>query len=410
MLKKTMKDNKRYILLRSRLLACLLTIIILFGSVSSVSAENNTSVNYMDYVSNVTVDGENDIVTIDLPVSWCQMIAMDSNNTPIQTFNSNWAVLDNINATRFLIAPFGDADVFFDSSSYDGRYLSTSNIPDDAEFSVSVDFYAYRQNLVLELESAVCMFVKSDHIQMAQFDEHNFGPDTVGDKLTLYFTGSSTFPYGYDGFFPLFNLGIGGTYKYVEVNMKSFSMTLSINSYYRALQESGIKEGIDDLQKQLDEQDRKLDDFLDQQQQTNDKLDALPGQIGDEMQDVIDKEEEKAESEGNKFVDQILDALPDPSADVLAALKSLTDATAYTGTDAVLYIPAIVLPGVDGLFPETEIWGGTAFDFGESVAMLPPTLLTLVQALFTIAIVLYCVYEFKGIISYCLTLRESKGG
>ena len=34
----------------------------------------------------------------------------------------------------------------------------------------------------------------------------------------------------------------------------------------------------------------------------------------------------------------------------------------------------------------------------------------LVQALFTIAIVLYCAYELKGIVSYCLTLRESKGG
>lgn len=142
----------------------------------------------------------------------------------------------------------------------------------------------------------------------------------------------------------------------------------------------------------------------------NDRLDELPDKIGDQFQDVIENEKEESKGEGNKFVDQILDALPDPSADVLAAFKILTDATSYSGTEAVLPIPSLVLPGIDGLFPTTELWSGTEFDFGEYVGMLPSGLLTLVQSLFTIAIVLFCVYELKGIISYCLTLRESKGG
>lgn len=142
----------------------------------------------------------------------------------------------------------------------------------------------------------------------------------------------------------------------------------------------------------------------------NDSLDELPDKIGDQFQDVIENEKEQSKQEGNEFVDQILDALPDPSADVLAALKTLTDATSYQGTDAVLPIPALVLPGIDGLYPSTELWAGTQFDFGEYLGLLPTALLTLVQSLFTIAIVLYCVYELKGIISYCLTLRESKGG
>lgn len=138
-------------------------------------------------------------------------------------------------------------------------------------------------------------------------------------------------------------------------------------------------------------------------------LQNLPGQIGDAFQDVIDKENEKHESEGNKFVDQLLDILPDPSQDVLVALGSLAGATGYTGTDAVLPIPAIVLPGISGLFPETVLWGGGQLDFGEYLGVIPSSLLTLVQSLFTIAIVLFCVFELKGIISYCLTLRSGKG-
>ena len=128
------------------------------------------------------------------------------------------------------------------------------------------------------------------------------------------------------------------------------------------------------------------------------------------MQNVIDNENSKAESSGNKFVNQILDKLPDPSTDVLAALKLLTDATAYTGTDAKLKIPAIVFPAIEGVFPETVIWKGADFSFSDYLAYIPSTLLTVVQSLFTIAIVLYCVYELKGIISYCLTLNDKKVG
>lgn len=142
----------------------------------------------------------------------------------------------------------------------------------------------------------------------------------------------------------------------------------------------------------------------------NDSLDELPDKIGDQFQDVIENEKEDSKQEGNEFVDQILDALPDPSADVLAAFKTLTDATSYQGTEAVLPIPALVLPGIDGLFPATEIWSGTQFDFGEYVGMLPATLLTLVQSLFTIAIVLYCVFELKSIISFVFTLNALHRG
>ncbi len=175
--------------------------------------------------------------------------------------------------------------------------------------------------------------------------------------------------------------------------------TFDVHSYVGEIDDSSFTIQYE----QQSEESALLEDVLDNQEE-------LPGEIGEEIQDIIDNEKQEAEGEGNKFVDQILDALPDPSTEVLGALKSLTDSTAYNGTDAVLPVPAIVLPGIDGLFPETEIWGGANLDFGEYVGMLPPALVTLVQSLFTIAIVIYCVYELKGIISYCLTLKESKGG
>lgn len=142
----------------------------------------------------------------------------------------------------------------------------------------------------------------------------------------------------------------------------------------------------------------------------NDKLDNLPGQIGDEFENALENEKETAKGEGNKFVNQILDKLPDPSTKVLTALKSLTDAMSYTGTDAILTIPPLVMPAIGDIVPRTEIWEGANFSFGDYIDVMPEKLVVVVQSLFTIAIVLFCVYELKGLISYCLTLNDKKGG
>ena len=140
------------------------------------------------------------------------------------------------------------------------------------------------------------------------------------------------------------------------------------------------------------------------------KLDQLPDQIGDEFESVIDQEKEESKQEGNKFVDQVLDKLPDPSQGVLSALGELTSAVGYTGTEAVIPFPAIVIPGIDGLFDEIVIYDGSDFDLGSCISYIPENILTVIQSLFTIAIVLYCVYELKGIISFIFTLKEKNNG
>ena len=369
----------------------------------STDAVDNDDVeyfNYRQYIENVTVDGTNDIVTVSVPMDMVTGNIAAGDWTTLATWQGS--IFSGYQTTgegyyHAMVYPFGE------------DYLSLSNIPDDADYRLT--FY-------------VTGFTNPDKdtVQYIRLFERYIAGDTIYRPMRYLDYGTPTgdsyllsvedsFSSGYDGFSPEFDVyfySSGATT--LSVELISFELVLTISSYYRALDEMGYTEQIDELRKELESQGKQLEDILDQQQQTNDKLDALPGQIGDEMQGVIDNEKDEANSEGNKFVDQILGALPDPSTDVLAALKSLTDATAYTGTDAVLPIPAIVLPGIDGLFPETEIWGGTDFDLGEFISLLPPTLLTLVQSLFTIAIVLYCVYELKGIISYCLTLKESKGG
>ena len=370
-------------------------------------------INYRDYEGNVTVDGDNDIVTVNLPAYWFTGLIAMPDGAGLQPWNGHnfsCTIGADTNKLNIYLAPFGTEIGAYDRN-YTGRYLSMDNIPSDAEFYLQFGVTTSSPDsfTISRIQERVYS-VNDSYASMYSMNTYpggepgSFAVSTVFDAVDA------------QGWFPeyIMYLQSGGTTfagTTISFEVYSFRLEVSISSLYRLQEQSGITNDLlTEVNRQLEEQGKTMEDILDQQQQTNDKLDKLPGEIGDEMQGIIDNEKAESESEGNKFVDQILDALPDPSTDVLAAMKSLTDSTAYTGTDAVLPIPAIVLPGIDGLFPETEIWGGAEFDFCEYIGLLPPTLLTLVQSLFTIAIILYCVYELKGIISYCLTLKDSKGG
>ena len=395
MLEKTMKSNKSIILLRSFSIVCAVAVVLSSMVFPALAVDY---LNYRDFEVDVQVDGDNDIVKCVVPASFCT----------VGIRNEEWQVVAE-----------SKGSLSYDVSANQKYYiyfwplpaiLSLRNIPDTTEF-----YFMIRADVSSKAFSTPSCEMIYDYYE---------GDKSVKIVSTPYGEVSFPFTFAADGVISKpsslvdglgFSLWLRDFVPFsdstLDLTAYDFQLTFTISSLYRMQELTGeSNELLDEVNRQLEEQGKTMEDILNQQEQTNDKLDQLPGQIGDEMQDVIESEKEESKGEGNKFVDQILDALPDPSTDVLAAFKSLTDATAYTGTDAVLPIPAIVLPGIDGLLPETEIWEGTEFDFGDYLGFIPSSLLTLVQSLFTIAIVLFCVYELKGIISYCLTLRESKGG
>ena len=406
---KTLNASKKFILLR---LICM-AMVILAVSLCVLPCSVSAAVDYNDYISNLKVDGDNDLVTVTFPGSFSNW-SVSQNGSEIYNGTSesfSGLPVDGLSGLQVF------SNVFYGS----GR-LDVTNIPDGTSISGSYNVrinwstpttsaFSYRKTFVVHYLSS-SGYVGSVVIDDSTYDDtppgtigygftipYSFVMDKPDSALTAYFE------------FQIAFLSNSNSASSLSASMSPMTMQMSISSLYRLQQQSGkTNKLLEDVKDALSDQGKTLEDVLTQQGQTNDKLDKLPGEIGDEMQGVIESEKEQSKVEGNEFVDQILDALPDPSQDVLAALAALTDSMAYTGMDAVLPIPALVLPGIDGLFPETEIWGGTEFSFADYLGFLPSKLLTLVQSLFTIAIVLFCAYEIKGIVSYCLTLHESKGG
>ncbi len=387
-------------------------------SVSAADANGNDWLDLDDYAE-YSFSDDKTIVNIDcvFPTSWIETYLYDgsfSGSSLIESYKGSPVIVDElVDDMHLFIRPnAGDVTTGPDIGTQlkNAHIIDLTVLPTKTSFvtsfyiTVDVDvaradnFEGYQRLFFVDGEGKIVK--KYNLFYYPKEIGYSDGKYVFAYEITTDLSNISL-PESVVGFIPCYQLwetyDNNLSYQIDSITYEPFSFFYSLSDLeYEVQQNNALKSTLEDVQSALADQDKKLDE--------------LPGQIGDQMQNVMDTEKEQANEEGNKFVDQILDKLPDPSQGILDALGDLTAAINYTGTDATLAIPAIVLPGIDGLFPETEIWGGADFSFSDYVEMMPSGLLTLVKSLFTIAIVLFCVYELKGIISYCLTLREKDGG
>lgn len=160
-----------------------------------------------------------------------------------------------------------------------------------------------------------------------------------------------------------------------------------------------MNQGISDTNDKLDQSNEKLDDVNENLGNVENAVESLPGQIGDEIQSVIDQENAKAEAEGNESAGELIDLIPDQSQGFLDGMKDFVTVLSYNGTSAVLAVPAISLPAIDGVMDKTILLDATEIDFEYYFnELIPDPIITLVRALFDVAIVIFCFLEFASIL------------
>lgn len=155
----------------------------------------------------------------------------------------------------------------------------------------------------------------------------------------------------------------------------------------------------------LDLLDMEIADLKNSVHAVQDSVDALPDKITDGIQDIVDQENEKSESEGNKFVDQITGLVPNDSQGFIDSMGSLVNVLSYDGTDCVLTIPALTIPAIEPHFSEFTVLESQQLDFEQYINMMPPNLLLLIRSLLTGALIVYCFKELYGVISYFFVLK-----
>lgn len=131
--------------------------------------------------------------------------------------------------------------------------------------------------------------------------------------------------------------------------------------------------------------------------------------IIDNQNELQQKEKDETQQSGDKSTKDTQDAVPTVNEGFGSALKSFVASMSYNGTEAKLPIPRAYLPAMSGITEEITLIPEQDYNMSQAINdYLPETLLQLIRHLFTIALILYCVYELYGLIQYVLTLR--KGG
>lgn len=218
---------------------------------------------YNDYVTNITVDGDNDIVTVVIPAVEQTVAYSAAGATFVEGVNGkiSFPVTGEVNYDLRLY-PFPD-------------YLDLSNIPDGTTFTMG--FHCYLNSGGYDTPTLILAYDYYSNGSYISGSINNLGKQNVED--VHYYTGTVLRPtptanqmgcsmYLY-GFVP-FNSGT------VTFKAMDFVMTMTISSLYRLQQQSGkTNEILTEVEKQLADQGKTLDDVLGEQQETNDKLDEI---------------------------------------------------------------------------------------------------------------------------------------
>ena len=139
-----------------------------------------------------------------------------------------------------------------------------------------------------------------------------------------------------------------------------------------------------------------------------DDLNVSIGDVNDKLDQILQQPEQEkndASQGANDAFSGVVDVVPDHSEGLADAFSGLASSMSYNGTVAKLDIPAVSMPGLDGLFDGFVVMQPQQIDFEVYFDMLPDNLLLLVQSLLTGALIIFCFKELYGTIQYCMILR-----
>lgn len=128
--------------------------------------------------------------------------------------------------------------------------------------------------------------------------------------------------------------------------------------------------------------------------------------IIDNQNQLQENEKNEAQNSGSGGADDVSSAVPDKSAGFTSALSLFVQSMSTTDTKCEISIPAFIVPKLEGLLPEVKLLDEQKLDFSFALSLIPSAIMALVQALTTIALIVFSFKELYGTIEYVLTLRR----
>lgn len=124
-----------------------------------------------------------------------------------------------------------------------------------------------------------------------------------------------------------------------------------------------------------------------------------------DYENSLDSEKHEAQQSGNENVDKLTGAIGIDTSGFLSGFQNLASAMSYDGTDANWTMPAIYIPEIQGVTGRIDLTDEQPIDLASFVSKIPDEVLSIIQSLFTIALVVFCGKELYDLISYLFTLK-----
>ena len=149
------------------------------------------------------------------------------------------------------------------------------------------------------------------------------------------------------------------------------------------------------------------------QNQNTDKItnnnDANTDKIIQNQQEIHQNEIDETNKNGNGSSSAVQNAIEDKSAGFTSSLNNFVRGMSTSDTACKISMPAISIPELQGLIPASVLSAESEVDFSQAVGLMPESIIKLVQALTTIALIIFCFKELYDTIEYGLTLGKGGG-
>lgn len=122
--------------------------------------------------------------------------------------------------------------------------------------------------------------------------------------------------------------------------------------------------------------------------------------------DLQAQENATINSSGNTAASDASSNIPNKSEGFISSLRSFVGAMSTTNTSCSITFPALTVPSVAG-FPGATISEEREVDFSDSINLIPSEIMSLIQAVTTLALIVFSFKELYDTISEALTRRKS---
>lgn len=226
---------------------------------------------YEDYISNMEVDGENEIITVTLPID----------RTRLQVWNSDWSVIARENGSSISFSVAELATYHFGIYPMYGDALSVSDLPNGSSLTFSYSISDSAPGYQTPSSFGEFTYYNAAGVELRN-DRVNGPTQAISDTYSFTFTLNK--PDTADNC--AFSLHIGNFMPYysgrVTLVVKEVKMGISISALYRQQQLTGkTNKLLDEVNRQLEEQGKTMNDILNGTPEQNESANNAAGVLGD---------------------------------------------------------------------------------------------------------------------------------